>query len=422
MESDELKALIEAGIIDENKAKQIASFLETRGAEKPSRIFLVFAIIGAILIGVGIFSIMAFNWSSFSLTSKTIVAFTPLLIAQGLCIYTLAKKENNALWYESVGTILIFAFGGALILISELYTTTVQGDQFILVWILLSIPIIYLLQSSMASILSIIGITFYAVNTNSFASSNLQISSYLFIPFLLSITPFYYALLKQKSAANFTLIHGVVFWNCLLICLTTFCNPFGRMIPFTFLFLGNLVLILSHQKLFLRRKNDSKNNVLFYLSILGIFIAVVFYSFHDNWNTRSFKAYDNWIFFIFLILCAFSLGIIIKEKFLDLKKYPLLYIFIPSLLALFLGKNFPLLAVIIFNILGLLMGLYFILDGNNKNHLGILNIGLLMVLIMILSRAMDIDINESWKGVIFVLLGLGFFLVNYVMIKKRKEL
>ena len=425
MNNEALKELVEAGIIDQNKADQISLFFEQKRTEKPSRIFLVFAILGALLIGVGIFSIMAFNWSAFSQTTKTIIAFTPLILAQGLCLFTLAKKETDSIWYESVSTILIFAFGGALILISELYPKTTYTNDFIIIWALLSIPVIYLLRSSMASILSTIGVMVFTT-TNS--GSPFGFEPYLFIPLFLAISFHYYKLLKSKPASNFTLVHHTVFWLCLLACITSLSNSFGNTIPFAFLFMGNLTLILSHLKLFQRKPLDERNNVLYYLSILGIFIAVVFYSFHDNWQGYFFKNFKKHnfftqpFFFSFIFLCLTSFGIIAKEKLFNLRKHSLIYIFIPALIALFLGKNFPIIAVIIFNVIGLIMGLSFVLEGNRKNHLGILNIGLLMILILIFSRAMDLDMNNAWKGVVFVMLGLGFFLANYFMIKKRKSL
>ena len=422
MNNDALKELIEAGIIDQNKADQIASYFAKKTEEKPSRIFLVFAILGAILIGVGIFSIMAFNWSSFSLTTKTIVAFTPLVIAQGLCLYTLLKKAKDPIWFESLSTILAFTFGGALILISELYPVRAYEENYILIWLTLILPVIYIMRSSMASLMCIVGMMIYTLNIN---GTNWNAAHYFFIPLYIGVVPHYYGLLKNRPSSNFTLAHHVFFWLSLLACICSLSNAFGNLIPMTFLFMGNLTLILSHQKLFLRKPQDQKNDLLFYLSILGIFIAVTFYSFYDNWNNNSFRKFNYFnqpIFYSILILAVISICVIIKERFSNIKSNPLFYVFIPALIALLIGKSSPLLFVIIFNVLGFLMGLFFILEGNKKNHLGILNVGLIMVLTLIIFRSMDLDINEAWKGVIFVFLGLGFFVANFIMIRKRKTI
>jgi hypothetical protein len=54
------------------------------------------------------------------------------------------------------------------------------------------------------------------------------------------------------------------------------------------------------------------------------------------------------------------------------------------------------------------------------NHLGILNYGLVIISILVACRFFDTDMSFVLRGLIFVSLGLGFFAVNYWMIKKRK--
>ena len=59
--------------------------------------------------------------------------------------------------------------------------------------------------------------------------------------------------------------------------------------------------------------------------------------------------------------------------------------------------------------------------GNKLNNLGILNFGLLIIIILITCRFFDTDFSFVVRGILFISIGLGFFLTNYVMLKKRNR-
>jgi hypothetical protein len=55
------------------------------------------------------------------------------------------------------------------------------------------------------------------------------------------------------------------------------------------------------------------------------------------------------------------------------------------------------------------------------NHLGILNFGLLIVLVLALCRFFDDRIPFVWRGFFFLATGISFFAANYFLLKKRKK-
>ena len=63
-----------------------------------------------------------------------------------------------------------------------------------------------------------------------------------------------------------------------------------------------------------------------------------------------------------------------------------------------------------------------IYKGSEQNHLGIVNYGLLIIAALIICRFFDTDISFVLRGVIFLLMGIGFILTNVWIIKKSKEL
>ena len=76
-------------------------------------------------------------------------------------------------------------------------------------------------------------------------------------------------------------------------------------------------------------------------------------------------------------------------------------------------------AAIIANGIVLAIGLLEIKRGNQLNNLRILNFGLLIITLLIACRFFDTDFSFIVRGILFISLGLGFFLTNYVMLKKR---
>ena len=78
-------------------------------------------------------------------------------------------------------------------------------------------------------------------------------------------------------------------------------------------------------------------------------------------------------------------------------------------------------AVVLVNVLVFLLGVFTIREGARKNHLGLLNYGLLIITALIICRFFDTDLSFVARGLLFVGVGAGFFFANYWMIQKRKE-
>ena len=78
--------------------------------------------------------------------------------------------------------------------------------------------------------------------------------------------------------------------------------------------------------------------------------------------------------------------------------------------------------VIIVNLLVFLIGLSIIKLGANQNHLGILNFGLFTITALIICRYFDTNLSFVFRGILFVIVGAGFFGANYWMLRKRKKI
>ena len=85
------------------------------------------------------------------------------------------------------------------------------------------------------------------------------------------------------------------------------------------------------------------------------------------------------------------------------------------------GLISPRVSEIIVNLLLLSIGIQVIRHGIKEDHLGVVNYGLLIVTTLIIAKFFDSEMTFIFRGLLFVIIGLGFFCTNFMMIKKRKE-
>ena len=140
----ELDILVRDNMITAEQSLRIEEYYAMKTSDRPNRLFTIFGIFGALLVGSGIVLILGHNWDNFSRLIKTILAFIPMCIGQILVGYSIFKKKNNS-WKEASGTFLFFGVGISISLVSQIYH--IPGDLafFLLIWISLCLPLIYLL-------------------------------------------------------------------------------------------------------------------------------------------------------------------------------------------------------------------------------------------------------------------------------------
>jgi hypothetical protein len=98
---------------------------------------------------------------------------------------------------------------------------------------------------------------------------------------------------------------------------------------------------------------------------------------------------------------------------------PFEFVFLFFILIFLIGLNSPV-AVVLVNLLVLGLGIFLVRKGANLDHLGILNYGLLIIAILVTCRFFDSDLNFIIRGILFLIVGIGFFVSNLWMLKKRK--
>jgi hypothetical protein len=172
-------------------------------------------------------------------------------------------------------------------------------------------------------------------------------------------------------------------------------------------------------------KQKLKNNSFLIIGKLGILYLLLLYSFKWFWdksiyNTTSLSETFLSIELIIALLLTLLAGSLFckKNSKTNFKEICVLELaFLTNILFFVPGYEFSIVA----NGIVLAIGISEIKRGNKLNHLGILNFGLILITILITCRFFDTDLSFVIRGILFITIGLGFFLANYLMFKKRNR-
>lgn len=419
----DISKLLSEGVIDQETADRLVEYYKAQKANSTSRLFIVFGILGGLLVGLGLILIFAHNWDQLSRNIKTLLAISPLLLAQLCCAYVILKKYNSITWRESSSTFLVFAIGASIALVSQTYNIPGDITSFMLTWLLLGLPLVYLMQSSVTSLMYIMGLTYYVATTHywRFPASE----SLIYWPLLTMIVPYYYQLLKNRPRSNFTIFHNWVIPLSITALLGTLVKDHEELIFLAYMSLFGAYLGLGELRFF--KSDKIRNNGFMVIGSLGSIGLLLILSSFGFWeNMTQFSWVDNMLFapefYAALILTSlaiylYSVQIKNTSYFNKLSTRSAFLFFIPIFI---LGFWSPA-STIFINLLLLLLGVTTIARGTKENHLGIINFGLLIITFLIFARFFDTNISFVIRGLLFMLIGIGFFVANYKMLQKRKS-
>jgi len=417
----EITELLNAGIIDQETAARINNYYNTQSGTPQNKLVIVFGILGALLVGLGIILILAHNWDDLNRTTKTIIAFLPLVLGQAICAYAFIKKEDSIVWREASSAFLFIAVGACISLISQIYNISGSFGSFLLTWMLLSVPIMYVMRSSVASLLYIAGITWYGCVVGYIDNS----STYHYWSLLLLALPYYYLLYKKKSESNFFTFHNWFIPLSVIITLGTVARDVGELMLIAYVSLFGLLYLIGNTPIL--RNQKIRNNGYLVMGSVGTVVILLGLSFDFFWTELRDDTFwrnemissPEFILAAGLTLAALALFIFQKfsQKPFELK--PVEPAFLVFIVIFMIGLTSPM-AVVFTNLLVLMIGIMTIREGARQYNLGVLNYGLLIVTALVICRFFDTDIGFVFKGILFVCVGIGFFFANYWMLKKKK--
>lgn len=425
MKRKELEELLQAGIISQSISDDILAYFESKKKDSPNRLFSIFGALGALLVGLGIILILAHNWDQFSKSVKTIVAFTPLLVGQIIYAYVLLRKSNQMGWREGATTFLFLAVGACISLISQIYNIPGSLGDFLFTWMLLCLPLIYLMRSSLAPLLYLIGITVFGMESSYFSPDEPEFYWYWLM--LAAALPHYLRLVLKEPLGNSTFIHHWAVLLSVTICLGTFHHDVSEYLFVAYFSFFGICMLIGRNSLL--QKSPSWSNAYLIIGALGSLTLMFIFSFEAVWENlisedisrkEQLLSREFWLAFSLTLIGTFML--INRWRTIAIQQWnPIGAAFLLFAIIFLPGIAYPQIAMIIINLAILSIGILIVTDGAKKDHLGRLNFGLLIISVLILCRFLDTEMSFVLRGIIFVGLGISFFAANYFMLQKRKK-
>ena len=412
----ELKALNAADIISDDTLLRIQQYYNTNTKEKSNRLLPIFGVLGSLLVGLGLILIVAHNWDIFSRTTRTIWAFIPLLIGQFFVGFSLLKRKGKS-WREASATFLIISIGVTISLVSQIYNIPGSFSTFLLSWILLAAPVLYLMRSYAAALIYLFMITIYAIEVGYFTGSKIP---WLYIPLLLWAIPYYLIQLKKNAAKNSLGILNWLFPISLAIVLGAFIPNSEHLALLIYTLLFGTLYLVSKFPLFSKQKLITNGYAA--VGSLGTVCTLSFGTFMGFWESSYHQIIHTPSLLIVISGILLGLGLLAylyKNKLLALNNLFGTAFLVFAIVFLFRGED-PYIPTILSNFLLFGLGISAIHLGSKHLQYSTLNYGLLIITLQITYRFFDTEISFVIRGVLFILIGLGFFLTNYILFRKQR--
>lgn len=413
----QLPELVDKGIIPAESAEQIRKYYGPVDGNTGTRTFLViFGVIGALLVGLGIILILAHNWAQLTKLNRLAVSLSLLVAAQVLAGGVLWFKRDSTAWREGAATLLMLMVGAAMALVGQTYHLVEDTDAFLLTWMLLSLPVMYLLNSASVAILYTVGITFWA-------GSHYGLSKQWVWGLLAGALPHYWGLLKHNRYANTTAISWWVLTVCFYICFTVAFSDYLAGLGFLVFSALFGATYLTGELWFISR--DQGRRLPFTAVGLAGSVGLTFIlTFNEVWRNMAlaWKAVlpAAWIIAaVLLVLVAAGTVRLIKNRNREAGKFAALPWVVGLAYLIQFYDPSGLGATLVLNVYMLGLSISLIAQGVREVHLGIVNLGMLMLAALIVARFFDIDVSFVVRGVSFVLLGIGFLAANVVLVRRK---
>ena len=428
----ELPELVTSGVLTEETAAALRQHYSAEASEPPRRLgFVLSAILGSLLVGGGIVLLVAHNWDFLSRPVRCAIAFTPLVLSQALAVFVLLRRSGSPAWRDTAAIMNVAAIGTAIALVSQTYQ--IQGDfaRFILIWMLLALPIVYIMETGLGLSAYFVGATVWVLSSKH-GSSFFRAHSddlWAWVLLLLGLPALLFlwkrnrngyatllALTSLAVAAAFSLgqtddIGAQSFWRCSFAAYWTLIYLVGMIVfkdwrprrPHPFVAIGwigilSLAVVLSFQEFW--RTHQWQNAVdltpRHYPDLLagaiqaGWVLAAILFGAYALWKRRNAN----------LAPAAFA-PVVVAAWFIAK------------------GSGNSLTPTLVMNGFMLALGVFTLLQGIRAGNVYAANLGMLAVAILAVARFFDNDFEFVVRGIAFIAIGLGFLVTNLIVFKRK---
>nr|AGF93293.1 conserved hypothetical protein, membrane [uncultured organism] len=424
----QLPQLEARGVITADTAESIRRHYAQQDRQPKVGVALVVCgVLGALLIGGGIILLLAHNWQELARPGRTVVAIAPLVVAHILAFWSTATGRNNIAWREGVAIFMTLSVAASIAIIGQTYNVPGNLASYLLTWMLLTAPVVYLLRAVGTCVMYLAGITGWAVSAQVFGGQAL-----LFWVLLALILPFVWMVSRNRYTTGTALVG----W-ALSICV---CIAAGvtmeRVVPGLWIVVyASLFAIfyLVGGYWFADAPSDWQRP--YFVTgaggIAGLSLLFTFAMPWENIGWHSFRhapgIFETAAVFDYaaaVVLPAAAIALLVTAVRRG-EAGRLLYGVMPLLaisgfLAGLRGWA-PVWQMAVFNLYMFVLGAGTIAAGIGKNRMAIVNGGMVVLSALILVRFFDSDLGLAARGMAFIAIGIGFLAVNTILVRKQKK-
>ena len=142
--SEALPELLRDGLLDPQQAERIRAKYAVPDERSGTRMLLLLAILGSLLVGLGIILIVAHNWDDLPRSARTALAFLPVLLGQGLLAFAVLRRPEVMAWREGSALLLACGLCASVALISQIYPIHGELEGYLLLCCALILPLLYI--------------------------------------------------------------------------------------------------------------------------------------------------------------------------------------------------------------------------------------------------------------------------------------
>lgn len=391
-----LLELANNNIISNEQYQEAKQYFNSTKKERTS-IITIFTAIGILLIALSIITIFAFNWNNVLKEIKLVVAFIPIMITGVMMHFCIKNEDKKMQLYTSIfAPISILATNS---LIAQIFHVQTEIFELIFTSLLMFLPIAFILRNYVSLIVYGVGVIIYSLAAINLYSSNTAFLNSILIAIPLFIYNVINYINDRENRKN------IILWIINITIIT---------------------LLLFFKKIF---RSDV---LLIYLYMVHIITQVLFKE--DNVLNKLL----NLLFICYLIISCTTVNIILFTKNIEFG-YDTLFITILTAIFLYLSKAYKKLQeyflfafvvltqytkmpkdtlFIFVNIIAIAFGIYKIIIGNHENSYKQIMQGMTIVLLLILFRFMNSDLDFITKSIMFLITG-AIFIISATVMKKR---
>ncbi|MFT4667569.1 MAG: putative membrane protein [Polaribacter sp.] len=416
---EELPQLVSKGLLPEDTAKQLKNYYGEIDEKPPYDIALLLAaVLGAVLIGGGVILLFAHNWDQFSRPVRTFLSFAPLVIAQVIYGYVFFKKSKSTPWIEASSAFLMLMLAACIALISQTYHVQGQFEDFLLVWMLLSIPLLYLMNATLPAIFYLVGISSWVLNVGS-------TQSYWYWLLLLAAVPHLWRNMQGDKEIVRARLLGWAFALTFPWAFSQLLDYRLDMIKLVALGIFSALFYLLGERIYPEKTSLQKKPFQFVtVCISFVMLMVLGYDWPGvNDYPQEGVSEKRITFIIATILATAGYFYLAFQDWKTGRRLNYFMLLLP--VVLLVGQLFNMmgsstLAIILANVYLFGFGVYYIKYGIQKHRISLVNLGMFFISALIVARFFDTDWGFVVKGLIFIFLGIGFLWVNLFLSKKIK--